>query len=234
MRLAVCSCLLSMVPMLARTPDLGAQTAVPVHREVRHALVLDSLRFRVLDVQIPPRDTTHYHIHDTPILYVALVTSPTSAQILGSDWPAGPASPPLGAVGNVRVDSSYLLQPVTHRVTNTGDGLFRLLAITSSRPALGSGPDGPQALPGIVELRSTWFQQSRVHVAAEAMSEWFVSERPVLVVQPLATRLAVDCEGRARQTLARSGSWLMVPTSVRCRLVNVGSESATALAIQIR
>lgn len=234
MRHAVYPCLLAMVLLLGFAPNLRAQAAVPVHREVRHQLVLDSTRFRVLDVQIPPGDTTGFHIHDATILYVSLALSPTSAQIAGGEWPASPARPPRSAIGNVRIDSSYVLQPITHRVTNMGDSLFRLLAITSSGPAPGSVTDGRGALPGIVELRSTWFQQSGVELAAQAVTEWFVSERPVLVVQPLAMRLAVECDGRPLHTLAHAGSWLLVPTRVRCRIVNVGLESATAVAIQIR
>lgn len=211
-----------------------AQVAVPVHREARHQLVLDSSRFRVLDVQIAPRDTTQFHIHDTAILYVSLVTSLTSAQVLGYDWPSTPANPPLAAVGDVRIDSTYLLQPVTHRVTNAGATMFRLLAITSSGATLEPPMDSPRSLPGVVELRSTWFQQARVHLPPKSMTEWFVSASPVLVVQPLASRLGVERDGSARQPLDGAGGWFLVPALARYRITNDGPDSSTAVAIQIR
>lgn len=226
---SLCLVALSGLPVLTR-----AQDAVPVYREPRHRLVLDSIRFRVLDVQIPAGDTTRFHIHDTAILYVALGPSPTSAQILGDDWPSTPPSPPLAAVGSVRIDSAYVLQPVTHRVTNAGPGLFRLLAITSSGATRVSGIDAQRTLPGVVELRSSWFQQARADVRPGSMTEWFTSASPVLVVQPLASRLLVECDGDAPRALEGAGSFHLVPPRARCRISNGGSESATAVAIQIR
>jgi hypothetical protein len=231
MRLVFRCCLIACLLLPFKS---GAQEAVPIYREPRHRLVLDSTRFRVLDVQIPPNDTTRYHIHNTAILYVAILTSPTSAQILGSDWPTTPATPPFAAVGEVRIDSTYVSEPVTHRVTNAGSGLFRLLAITSSGPARESASAGPQAGPGVMELRSTWFEQSRVQLAERATTAWFVPASPLLVVQLRASRLALECDGSARQTLDQPGSWLLVPVRTRCRIINDGSESATAVAIHIK
>lgn len=211
-----------------------AQDAVPVHLEPRHRLVLDSIRFRVLDVQIPAGDTTLYHIHDTAIIYIGLRISPTSGQDYGSDWPSDPASPPFAEIGDVAIDSLFIAQPVTHRVTNAGDGMFQLLAITSSGPKGVGGREEANSLPGVVELRSTWFQQSRVSVPSQASTEWFVSDYPVLVVQPHASRLALQYERHARQSLVGEGGWILVAPGVRYRVDNDGNEPATAVAIAIR
>lgn len=212
----------------------GAQDAVPVHLEARHRLVLDSIRFRVLDIQIPAGDTTRYHIHDTAIIYISLRTSPTSAQFHERDWPSDPARPPFAAIGDVAVDSSYVAQPVTHRVTNAGDDMFRLLAITSSGPTCVPGEEEAHELPGVVELRSTWFHQSRVSVPGRAATEWSVSDCPVLILQPQASRLALLYQEQARHSLASAGSWILVPPRVRYRVANDGRDPATAVAIAIR
>lgn len=224
---------LSIVATLFLPLVTRAQDAVPIYREPRHRLVLDSVRFRILDVQIPSRDTTRYHIHDTAILYVSLLTSPTSAQVLGSEWPATPATPPFASVGDVRIDSTYLRQPVTHRVTNAGDGAFRLLAIVSSGP-LRDSREEPGSLPGVIQLRSTWFRQSRIQLPARATTEWLESESPVLVVQPFASGLVVESADNARHALDMPGSWFLVPARVSYRITNSGSDTANAVAIQIK
>lgn len=224
----------SMIMLLGLPVPTRAQEAVPVHREPRHRLVVDSSRFRVLDVRIPAGDTTRFHIHDTAILYVDIGPSPTLAQNLGHDWPSSSPNPRLAAVGNVRMDSSYVQQPVTHRVTNAGPGTFRLLAITSAGATSESGRDGPRSLPGEVELRSSWFQQARVHLPSGSMTAWFTSASPVLVVQPLASRIVVECDGDPRHALQGAGGWFLVPARGRCRIHNEGPETATALAIEIR
>jgi hypothetical protein len=118
MRIGFCWC----VKVLQALPlAVGAQEAGPVHREPRHRLVLDSVRFRVLDIQIPAGDTTQYHVHDTAILYVIVNPSPTAAQVLGREWSAGPGSRPLATTGDVFLDSTYAREALTHRVTNAGE-----------------------------------------------------------------------------------------------------------------
>ena len=80
-------------------PAQQAERVVPVHQEPRHHLVFDSPGTRILDVQIPPGDTTLFHTHSDPILYVTMSTSRTRSQNIGEDWsaPAAGAPPAPGA-----------------------------------------------------------------------------------------------------------------------------------------
>lgn len=212
----------------------SAQEAVPVHREARHRLVLDSTRFRLLDVRIPAGDTTDFHVHDQAILYISINVSPTIGQVVGGEWPAGPIPPVAATPGFIWMDSSYVLQPLTHRVTNLGEGLFRLLAITSAGPVPATGPGGGSPLPGTVEVQSTWFRQSRIELGAQSSVEWSTRERPVLVAQPVAAPLVVTCTGRAPARLEGPGGWILVPPGSACRLVNQGADPVTAIAVEIR
>lgn len=204
-----------------------------MHREPRHRLVLDSLRFRVMDVWIPVGDTTQYHVHDATALFVTLLPSRTTGQWRGEDWPPAPSGPAEGVVGNVYVDSSYARQPRTHRVTNHGPGTFRLLAVTSSGPVSPVGA-GDAGLPGVTELHATWFTQSRVQLPVAAATDWVVSPHAVLIVQPLAAGLGVEEAGGARRYLGGAGGWVLVPAGSRYRVVNAGAEPASAVAIAIR
>jgi hypothetical protein len=213
------------------TPRIQAQDAVPVHREPRHRLVLDSARFRVLDVLIVPGDTTLFHIHDTPIMYVDLSPSPVAIQVLGGGWTA---STPATAPGGVRIDSTYVANSVTHRVTNTGTTEFRLLAIVSSTPTSTVPMAAQTGLPGTVQIRSTWFWQARFQISPQSSTEWRTSGVPVLIVQPLSGQLDVEVDGKWYQQLERPGSWSLVPPHMRYRIANRGTAAANAVAIQIR
>jgi quercetin dioxygenase-like cupin family protein len=220
-----------MLAFAAPARGLHAQDAVPVQREPRHRLVLDSARFRVLDVLIAPGDTTLFHIHDTPIMYVDLSPSPVAIQVLGGGWTA---LPPAAVPGGVRIDSTYVATSVTHRVTNTGTTEFRLLAIISSTPTSMVPTAAQTELPGTVQTRSTWFWQARVHIAPQSGTEWRTSEVPVLIVQPLAGQLDVEVEGKGHQPLEGPGNFSLVPAHLRYRIANRGIAAANAVAIQIR
>ncbi|MGK2961823.1 MAG: hypothetical protein ACSLFK_06695 [Gemmatimonadaceae bacterium] len=57
-----------------------AQAPIPVHAEPRHRMVWEAGSIRVLDVQVPPGDTSLYHIHDAPILYIPIAISSMDAR----------------------------------------------------------------------------------------------------------------------------------------------------------
>jgi hypothetical protein len=151
--------------MAPTSPALAAQDAVPVHREPRHRLVWEDGPVRVLDVQVPPGDTSLYHIHDAAILYVPIAVSPIDAQPRGGRWiGVGPLDTSRFRVGRVVTDTQYVVRPLTHRVANVGPGLFRLIAVVNGGP--GDPAPADSTLPGQLETGSSWFGQSRLTLAA--------------------------------------------------------------------
>jgi hypothetical protein len=59
---------------------------VPVREEPRHHPVFQNKYIRLLDVWLPPGDTTMYHIHSTPSVFLVLSYAITGWQIKGKDW----------------------------------------------------------------------------------------------------------------------------------------------------
>jgi len=59
---------------------------VPVREEPRHKPVIVNEYFRVLDVNIPPGDTTLYHVHETPSLFLKFTSTYVASQVRDSAW----------------------------------------------------------------------------------------------------------------------------------------------------
>jgi hypothetical protein len=57
--------------LILKLTNLSGQ--VPVHEEPRHHLVFQNKEIRILNVLVPPGDTTQYHIHTTPSLLSGLL-----------------------------------------------------------------------------------------------------------------------------------------------------------------
>lgn len=57
---------------------------VEVRDEQRHHLVFENKLIRILDVHLAPGDTTKYHRHNTPSVFVFLSTTKTGSQIAGA------------------------------------------------------------------------------------------------------------------------------------------------------
>jgi hypothetical protein len=101
------------VPMIA-----GAQ--VQVRFEPRHKNVFENEYIRVLDVHIPPGDTSMFHIHSTSSFYLRFTNSNIWSQIKGQDWTKSER-----AAGEPSYDS-FLNDSLIHRVTNSGNFNFHV------------------------------------------------------------------------------------------------------------
>ena len=59
---------------------------VPVREEPRHKPVLQNKYVRLLDVWMKPHDTSLYHIHAIPSLFLQLSNTVIGSQIMGQEW----------------------------------------------------------------------------------------------------------------------------------------------------
>ncbi|MDQ6844698.1 MAG: cupin domain-containing protein [Bacteroidota bacterium] len=58
---------------------------VPVSKEPRHHLVFENENARILNVLLPPGDTTQYHLHSTPSVFIMLTHTKTGSQKITND-----------------------------------------------------------------------------------------------------------------------------------------------------
>ncbi len=66
--------------------SFSLKAQVPVSQEPSHHPVLQNQYIRLLDVRLNPGDTTQFHIHATPSLFVHLTTTNVCSQIMGQEW----------------------------------------------------------------------------------------------------------------------------------------------------
>ena len=66
--------------------SLQLMAQIPVSKEPLHKPVFQNKYIRLLDVVLQPGDTSLFHIHATPSVFVYLSTTKFSSQIKGKDW----------------------------------------------------------------------------------------------------------------------------------------------------
>jgi quercetin dioxygenase-like cupin family protein len=93
---------------------------VPATREPHHTVKLENQYVRVLDVTVPPYDSTLYHIHENPYVYVSIGAATLKAQVEGS-----------ADITDLNLkDGEVRFSPaVTHRVGNIATTPFRNITI---------------------------------------------------------------------------------------------------------
>lgn len=93
---------------------------VQVSEEPMHRPVLQNKYIRLLDVWLQPGDTTLFHIHSTPSLFVYLSGNTISSQIKGESWVKDQA------VAGKSWYRSFSPDILVHRVTNLDSGAFHV------------------------------------------------------------------------------------------------------------
>jgi hypothetical protein len=221
---------------IASDPE-GSPRIVPVHQEPRHRLIYESSQMRVLDVQIQPGDTTIFHTHDSPITYVTIGTSTTDARTLGGDWRGTvQRDPPPGRIGAVRGVPSYAERPVTHRVTNVGTTLFRLIAIATRSSGHETDLESESAMPGQPEgTPNRWFRYSRVMLGPGETAEATAPAFPVAIVMTREGRVRVEHWDGWTTSLEVPGQVRVIDANADYRLVNASrAERAEIVLVEVR
>ncbi len=92
------------------TAVLTAQ--VQVSKEPRHKNVLENKYIRLLDVWMQPGDTSMFHIHSTPSLFLHFTSTNVCVQIKGKAWTKN-----KNTAGNASYNS-FVNDTLVHRVSN--------------------------------------------------------------------------------------------------------------------
>ncbi len=90
----------------------SSQAQVQAIKEPRHKKVIENKYIRLLDVWIQPGDTSLFHIHSTPSVFVHFTNTMVCTQIKGKEWQKS-----KNTEGNVFYNS-FVNDTLVHKVSN--------------------------------------------------------------------------------------------------------------------
>jgi hypothetical protein len=204
---------------------------VPVVDEPMHQTVLEHPLVRLIDVQIRPDATTLYHIHVVPSVIIYLTKSTNRSE----SWPSREILTRDVTPGQSRY-APYDEKPLTHRVTNTGTGLFRVFDIELlNRPA--TNLPLPTLTSPLVKLHweENLARSSGIHLGARGKVEIPASRAATLIV-PISGSVQVttgDANAPAPRIL-NWGDWQFFPAQTRLAIQNSGAEPAEAVLLELK
>src|ERR1700733_3206273 len=105
--------------------NLVCRAQIPVSQEPRHHKILENDHLRLLDVHIPPGDTSMIHIHATPSVFVILNNVKTGSQVISEE---DHSNSPIPHFGNIWFEGFYE-KPRIHRVWNSDSSEFHVMDI---------------------------------------------------------------------------------------------------------
>src|SRR6195952_5107256 len=98
---------------------------IPVSQEPRHHKILENDHLRLLDVHIPPGDTSMIHLHATPSVFVVLNNVKTGSQVISEE---DHSKSPIPHFGNIWFEGFYE-KPRIHRVWNSDSSEFHVMDV---------------------------------------------------------------------------------------------------------
>jgi mannose-6-phosphate isomerase-like protein (cupin superfamily) len=193
---------------------------------------------RILDLQIPPGETSWFHTHEWPVLYMTLGRSAVRTQDLGADWSGGgaraaagarPAPPPAPRATSA---TNYVDKPVTHRLENIGTGLFRAMVVVNETRGDDATSVEAAGFAGTPELANGWFRSYRITLAPGERTPPHKHHEPVVIFQ------ATDGKGAAAGPMKfdfnEPGEWAFYDADVEHSVQNLGTAPLDLLEIEVR
>jgi hypothetical protein len=223
--------------MLATSAAVAAQ--VPVSQEPRHRIVFENTQLRILDVNIPPGDTSLDHRHDADIVTVSMnAGTNTRLQNTGQPWTVR-APRPLGDA----VVAEYAGKPASHRVENTGTNPYQLFAVENLRSGGWSASPLLSALGTTLETDARAFRIYDVRLVRERSQTSHTHAVPTIAVLISGTVMSEGSDEQAKanapapvglKQLDRPGQWVLVPAKDSHHLVRLGTGDAQIIEIEVR
>jgi quercetin dioxygenase-like cupin family protein len=187
-------CIIWSAALTAQEQQTGAAEFDPVRtvnilQEPRHRSVYKDGNLHLLDVQINPGDTTLPHTHDSAILYTFISNGEGQLN------------------GRVSSITTYVDEPYTHRVSNEGPGLFRIIAMANYGAAYTAVVQPAAGLAIAPQLENAWFRSFRLELAAGETSAKMIHAYPAAIVQVTDGLLYVHRADGITTELQSVGDW---------------------------
>lgn len=208
-----------------RFGDLYGQ--VPVHQEPRHHNVFENKAVRILNVVLPPGDTSLFHIHQTPSFFIYFTSGSVGSQLLGESAVTG-----SNVAGRIHFENLAAPNTRTHRVWNLDQDTFHVMDLELLYTHTGFAV-APLVLTGLkLEIDTAWIRAYRLTL--EGGKSFVLSNRDqeYILVALDASEIKVGEKGNARQQKLQPGSFLEIDKMESFSLINSSNTALNCILLE--
>jgi hypothetical protein len=206
-----------------------AQAPVAVREEPRHHVAFQNQYLRLLDVWVPAGDTTFFHIHQIPSLFLILSKTMTASQVKGENWVQGSfTSEPGHAWYN-----DFKNGPLIHRVGNIDTIPFHVMDIEILS---NSNKNADQISPLPFDTLFTSEKAFAYHVdLSNREDKKFIEDRgPMMAIVVSGPGLIVQDQKDKTQQEVLPGKFLWLEPGTNYSLQNKGADKTSAVIFELK
>jgi hypothetical protein len=213
--------------LLLKLSILQGQVPVPVHEEPRHQPVFHNKAFRILNVRLAPGDTTLYHLHHTPSLFINFTSTLTGSQLLGGAAANGKSIP-----GRILFENLAPPNSRTHRVWNNDRDTFHVIDVELLYSDTGFSQK-PLILPGSkLEVDNAWVRAYRMSVLKGSDFDLGIKKQSFILVSLNDAAVKTQQSGKSEDQKLNPGSFMVIEGDHSFSLKNRGDNTVQFVLLE--
>lgn len=201
---------------------------VLVHEEPVHKPVYQNKQVRLLNVQLPPGDTSLYHIHHTASVFIFFTSTSTGSQLKGNDPVAGKS-----IAGHILFEDLAAPHTRVHRVWNADKDTFHVMDIELlyKDPVFKKRPISAPGLELVTD--TTWVRAYKLTVATGSEFKLSSNSQAYVVVALSPSDAETRQKGGALSNKQMEGSYYFIKKKQVFSIKNKGNEKALFAIIEL-
>ncbi len=206
-----------------------AEAQVLVHKEPKHHLVYENKQIRILDVVMAPGDSSIYHIHHTPSLFI-LFTNTTSGSMLQGELPS------LGKNTAGELFYENLAEPNIriHRVWNADTDTFHVMDIELLGKDSGY-EHSPLVAPGLtLAIDTAWARTYRLTLKEDEVFQLNEKDRSFVLVSFSKASVETRVKGKAETKHLPEGGFIVITKGKAFSILNKGDQTVEFAMLENR
>ena len=214
------------VVVILKLTNLSGQ--VPVHEEPRHHIVFQNKEIRILNVLIPPGDTSQYHIHTTPSLFIRLSDTNTGSQLKG-----GKASNGKSISGTILFENLTSPNIRTHRVWNADKDTFNVMDVELLLKDTVFDKT-PLAMPNLeLEIHTNWVRTYRLTMLEGTTFMIKNKKQSMILVSLNVATMQTKQNGKTGYQTLKPGSFFVIKKSQSFSIKNTSYKNAPFVLVEL-
>ena len=207
--------------------NVFCQAQIPVSQEPRHHKILENDHLRLLDVHIPPGDTSMIHIHATPSVFVVINNVKTGSQVISEE---DHSKSPIPHFGNIWFEGFYE-KPRIHRVWNSDSAEFHVMDIELTNKNYVKIDEPIKQAPFTFLFDEKPVRAYRLDLQPAADIPILADKADILII--LLTDSATSVHAN-RKDFHKKGDFLYISSGTNLGLKNGGHEKATFAFFELK
>jgi len=201
---------------------------LPVSQEPYHRVVFENDRVRILNVMLPPGDTTQYHVHSTPSVFIGLSTSHPGSQLYNQQPAAG-----LFIAGSAFFEDLSAPHTRIHRVWNRDSFMFHVMDVELLGRERAFKQPVLKAKYTRLQTDTTWVRIYKVDLPYDAPLVIHDAGRRFLLVALKETKVSVSLNGKEIARFLSSGDFFWISDGDNFIVTNRDKTGATFALLEV-